>query len=278
MLVAPVALSAGAVSLLVNRALAALLPPDGLGPVIAAVAVMPEMAAAAWLLAGVIGGQAIALDAAASTSDRWPSLGAVFTRLAAGFPATFATAVVVIVHVAAIGAAGVGAAAALAAAPMTLLPRWGVSDGTARSLTLLVLLPLLVAGAAPLLWWLGRHAIAIAICPLEQLSPWAALRAARQTTKGRVWAVLGLVIVTQCASSVLVLLSRMTGSLATLLVAPDRFRPIFGEGPLRSPDGALVQLGATLAATFVMLPLMLLPFAVVAVAWRAGSSNRRDGA
>lgn len=273
LLVAPVAASAAAVWLVVDRALAALIPATAPGPIVAAVAVMPEMAGAAWLLAGVIGGQAIALDLAASAEGRWPTSGAVLGRLAARFPATLATAVLVIVHVAAIGAAGAGVAAALAAAPVTLLPRWGVSDGAARSLSLLVLLPLLIAGAIPVLWWLGRNAIAIALCALEPVSPWAALRTARRATKGRVWAVLGLVIVTQCASNVLVLLSRMTGSLATLLVAPDRFRPIFGEGPLRSADGASVQLGATLAATFVMLPLMLLPFAVVALVWRPDPSQ-----
>jgi hypothetical protein len=274
LLVAPIAASAGAAWLIVDRALAALLPVDTPGPIVAAVAVMPEMAGAAWLLAGVIGGQAIALHAAASPGGRWPTLGAVLSRLSSRFPATLAAAVLVIVHVAAIGAAGAGIAAALAAAPLTLLPRWGVSDGTARSLSLLVLLPLLVAGVTPVLWWLGRHAIAIAMCALEPISPWAALRAARRVTKGRVWAVLGLVIVTQCASNVLVLLSRMAGSLATLLVAPDRFRPIFGEGPLRSADGAIVQLGATLTAAIVMLPLMLLPFAVVTLAWRGHEDIR----
>jgi hypothetical protein len=271
-LVAPVVASAGAVWLLVDRALAALLPPDGPRPIVAAVAVMPHIAAAAWLLAGAIGGQAIALRE--GERHTWPALGDVLAQLASRFAATLAAAVLVIVHVAAIGAVGVGAAAALASAPMTLLPRWGVSEGAARSITLLLLLPLLVAGAAPVFWWLARHAIAIALCALEPISPWAALRAARDTTRGRVWAVLGLVIVTQCASNVLVLFSRMAGSLATLLVAPDRFRPIFGEGPLRSADGAIVQLGATLAATFVLLPLMLLPFAVVTVAWRNSGEPR----
>jgi hypothetical protein len=270
-LLAPLAVSAGLIHLVVDRAAAMLPPAEGAPALARALTVMPAVAAAAWLLAGAIGGQALALRAEHAAAGRWPSLGAVLATLAPRFLATLATTVLVVVSAAAIGVVSLGAAAAVAAAPMTLLPRWGVSDGSARSISLLLLLPLIVTGAAPVLWYLARHTIAIAISALEPRAPWAALRAARETTRGRVWAVLGLVIVTQCAGNVLVLLSRMVGSLATLLVAPDRFRPLFGEGPLRSADGAIVQLGATLAASFVMLPLMLLPFAVVTLAWRKPS-------
>ena len=83
---------------------------------------------------------------------------------------------------------------------------------------------------------------------------------------------LGLLLVTVVASNVFVLLCRAAGSLATLLLAPDHFRPIFGEGPLGSGAGAGVQLGATLAATFVTLPLMLLPLAVLSE-WMRGRGD-----
>jgi hypothetical protein len=266
-LVAPLAISAAAVYWLVDRAAQTVLPAHTPPWTARAAVIAPRFAAAAWLLAGVSAGQALALRAARDAGQAWPSLGSVLGALAPRFPRALATTMLVLVSAAAIGVLSIGAAAALAAAPMTLLPRWGVSDGSARSLSLLVLLPLLVAGVAPVLWFLSRSLPAIAVGAIASLSPVAALRASRAATRRRVWAVLGLVIVTQCASNVVVLLSRMAGSLGTLLVAPDLFRPIFGEGPLRSADGAVVQLAATLAATAVMLPLMLLPFAVVAVAW-----------
>ena len=274
-LTTPIAASAGAVYLIVDQAVRALSSDDASPLVVRAVAVMPGVTAAAWLLAGVSAGQALALRAARESADRWPALGSVLAALAPRFLAALATAVLVLVSAAAIGVLSLGSAAALAAAPMTFLPRWGVSGGSARSISLLLLLPLLVAGAAPILWYLARHTPAIALGALGALSPRTALRTARAATTRRAWAVLGLVIVTQCASNVVVLLSRMAGSLGTLLVAPDRFRPIFGEGPLRSADGAIVQLGATLAATFVMLPLMLLPFAVVALAWQDDAGQGR---
>jgi hypothetical protein len=270
-LLAPVAASAGVVHVGLAGAVAALA--DAPAPIAAAARAIPAVAAAAWLLAGAIGAQAIALREV-QTNASWPTLGRVFRRLTPRFLPTLAVSMLVIVHLLALIALGGGAAAGLAALPLTLLPRWGVSDGTARSIALLVLLPLLVAGVVPALWWFGRHAIAIPIQTLAPRSAWSALRTARQATRGRVGAVLGLVIVTQCAGNVLVLLSRMAGSLATLLVAPDRFRPIFGEGPLRSADGAIVQLGATLVATFVVLPLMLLPFSII---WSAWVAERTEG-
>jgi hypothetical protein len=81
--------------------------------------------------------------------------------------------------------------------------------------------------------------------------------------------------VTSLASQAIVLLTRAAGSLLTLLIAPERFRPIFGEGPLRSAAGAEVQLGATLLATFLTLPLVLLPLSVLCLHLRdAEQSNR----
>jgi hypothetical protein len=287
LLLTPSAVSAVAVYVLLERAREVLLP-DAPAAVIAATTVMPEIAALAWLLGGAIGSQVIALRAAARRSaalgaagpggdaGAWPSIGDVLGQLAPRFAAVVATSVLVTVHVAAIGALGAGVAAALAALPLSVFPRWGVSDGTARSIALLVLLPLLVAGAIPTFWWFGRHAIAIPVAALEHVSPWAALRAARHATRGRLGSVLGLFIVTSVFSNVFVLLSRMIGSLGTLLVAPDLFRPIFGEGPLKSADGAIVQLAATLLAAFVTLPLMLLPFAVLCLALRDGLRQAPD--
>lgn len=271
-LAAPIALSAGVARLLVDRAVRAVLPVDASPVALRAAALMPIVAAVAWVAAGVIAGQALTLRAEREDDGRWPSIGSILAALLPRFPGALATTVLILVSAAAIGAVTLGVAAALAAAPMTLLPRWGMSDGSARSISLLLLLPLLVAGAAPVLWFLARHMPAIALSALTPRSSLAALAESRAATKGRVWTVLGLVIVTQCASNVVVLLSRMAGSLGTLLIAPERFRPIFGEGPLRSADGAIVQLGATLAATFVMLPLMLLPFAVLVVEWSRGAT------
>ena len=195
-----------------------------------------------------------------------PPLRDVLVRLARRFAGTLATTVVVLVHVAALGALGAGAAAGLAWLPLGAAAALGASDGNraidgaARA-----------AAAAR-----GRpRAGAVVAGPARARdsvhAPSTDDRRGRRSgghatpTRGRVGSVLGLLVVTTVASSVLVLLCRAAGSLATLLVAPDRFRPIFGEGPLRSGAGAGVQLGATLAATFVTLPLVLLPLAVIAV-------------
>jgi hypothetical protein len=81
-------------------------------------------------------------------------------------------------------------------------------------------------------------------------------------------AVLGLLIVTVLANSILVILSRAAGSLVTLLFWREQFRPIFGEGPLdatATAAGGWVQLGATLFASVLTVPLVLLPLAVFAV-------------
>jgi hypothetical protein len=67
---------------------------------------------------------------------------------------------------------------------------------------------------------------------------------------------------------VLVLLSRAAGSLVTLLFWREQFRPIFGAGPLdvaSTGAGAWIQLGATIFANVLTVPLVLLPLAVLAV-------------
>lgn len=268
-LLAPLAVTAASVYWLVGRVVAALHPSDIPPQAAAALAALPPLAAGSWLLAGVVGAQAIALQESGATGAM-PRARDILQRLAPRFAGTLATAMLVVVHVVALGAVGAAVAAGLAWLPIGVLPRWGASQGTARSIALLVLLPLLVAGVVPAVWWFGRHAIAIPLHTLEGGSPWATLRTAGALTRGRVGPVLGLVIVTGVANSVLVLACRAAGSLMTLLVAPDWFRPIFGEGPLRSSAGAGVQLAATLVATFVTLPLVLLPLSVLCLAWRDG--------
>ena len=64
------------------------------------------------------------------------------------------------------------------------------------------------------------------------------------------------------------LLSRAAGSLVTLLFWREQFRPIFGAGPLDAAAtgaGAWIQLGATIFAHVMTVPLVLLPLAVLAV-------------
>jgi hypothetical protein len=281
----PAAASGAAVYWAVGRLVAGVLPGDPAPHVEAAAVVMPRLAAAAWIVAGMVAAQAIALRAAAR-GEHWlgtppagpTALAALLARVGPRFVGTLAATILVIVHVAVLGALGAGAAAALASLPLDLLPKLGASAGTARSISVLVLLPLLVAGSVPGVWWLSRHVLAIPLQALEGGSPWASLRAARAATRGRVGTVLGLLVVTALAGNIVILLARAAGSLGTLVAAPDHFRPIVGEGPLRSAAGSGVQLGATLAATFVALPLMLLPLAVLALALQDPVSSGADAA
>jgi len=258
-LLVPLALTAGVVYGLLAPALAHVLPANVPQALAVAATVIPRVAAVTWLIAGLAGAQALALR------DRTlPPLSRVAAVLVPRFAGIYAATTLVAVEVAALGALGAGLAAGLASLPLRMLPSMGAGDLTARSISLLVLLPLLVLGAVPAVWWLVRHVLAIPFQALDGGSPWASLRAARASSRGHVGAILGLLVVTAVASNVLVLVCRAAGSLATLLVAPGLFRPIFGEGPLRSAAGADVQRGATLLATLVMLPLMLLPLAVIA--------------
>ena len=64
----------------------------------------------------------------------------------------------------------------------------------------------------------------------------------------------------------MVLLARAVGSLLTLIVAPERFRPIFGRGPWAGAAGPEVQFATTVVAALLTLPLVTLPFSVVAFA------------
>ena len=227
-----------------------------------AVGVMPAVAATVWLLAAAVGAQALALAGWNGERDGRPAVVEVWRRLAPRLLGALAASTLVVVHVALLGLLGAAGAAGLAWLPLGVLPRLGVGEATARLLTLLVLLPLLVVGAVPALWWLGRHAMAIPLQVLAGGSAWASLRRARAATRGHAGSLLGLLLVTLLANQAVVLLTRAAGSLLTLIVAPEQFRPIFGEGPLRSTGGASVQIGATLLASLVTLPLVLLPLSV----------------
>jgi hypothetical protein len=170
------------------------------------------------------------------------------------------TLVALIVSV--LGLAGLGVAAGLAWLPQWLLPALGASAATAKAISLLVLLPLLVLGSAPAIWAFGRHVLAIPLAAILERPAIAILARGREMARGHTGSILGLFLVASLAGTVAVLLFRLAGSLATLMLAPDYFRPIFGSGPLESDAGLGVQIAMTAAATFLTLPLQLLPFAV----------------
>jgi len=262
-LLAPVALSAGLVWVLLERALAGVGAgqPDA---VTRAIAAIPKVAAGVWLFAGACGGQALALVALerGEAVYAWSVLPALVSRAVP----LLAIATLVFLGVASLGLLGLGLAGAIAHVPLILLPAAGASPNTAKSISLLVLLPLLVAGVLPALWWFGRHVLALPLGAVVAMSVGASLRYARQLSRGNLGTILGLFIVTTLASNVAVLLARAAGSLLTLLVAPDRFRPIFGTGPWAGAAGPEVQLLTTLAATLLTLPLITLAFSVTAFA------------
>ncbi len=262
-LLVPVAATAGLVFLAVRAALTAAGAGEATEAARRAVAVMPGLAAVIWLIGGGVGAQVLALRTLAA--GREPDVHATLLTVLPRLPRLLAVTAVVVVLVAAAGLAGAGAAAALAWVPRAALPALGASEATAKSLSLLVLLPLLVAGALPALWIFGRHVLAIPLAALRDEPPFASIAAGRRISRGHAGTVLGLFIVTALAGNVAVLLSRAAGSLVTLLVARDYYRPIFGAGPLDSSAGAWVQLGTTAAASLVMLPLLLLPCAILAV-------------
>lgn len=219
-----------------------------------------------WGLAGICGGQVCAL----LVLDRraHPHVNHLLLAVLRRAPRLLATASLLILVVLAAGLAGLAVAAALIWLPRIALPPLGVSAGTARTLSLLVTLPLLVAGALPILWAFGRYALALPLAVIAEKSPFTILALAARTSGGHRASIVGLTIVTLLANSVAVLLSRMAGSLVTLLFWREQFRPIFGEGPLEAAGtsaGAWVQLGATLFASVLTVPLVLLPLAVFAV-------------
>jgi hypothetical protein len=166
------------------------------------------------------------------------------------------------------GLVGLAVAAGFIYLPQLALPAFGVSAGTARTLSLLITLPMLVAGTAPALWALARYALALPLSAIVDASPFAVLSLSRRLSRGHGVSIVGLMVVTLLANTVLVLLSRAAGSLVTLLFWREQFRPIFGAGPLdvaSTGAGAWIQLGATIFANVLTVPLVLLPLAVLAV-------------
>lgn len=219
-----------------------------------------------WGLAGVSGGQVcvlLVLDRRAH-----PHVNHVLLAVLRRAPRLLATASLLILVVLGAGLVGLAMAAGLIWLPRIALPPLGVSEGTARTLSLLITLPLLVAGALPILWTFGRYALALPLAVIAEKSPFTIMAMAARVSVGHRLSIVGLTIVTLLANSVAVLLSRMAGSLVTLLFWREQFRPIFGEGPLDAAGtsaGAWIQLGATLFASALTVPLVLLPLAVFAV-------------
>ncbi len=116
------------------------------------------------------------------------------------------------------------------------------------------------------MWWFGRHVLALPLAAVAPLSVGTSLRAARRLSRGHLGTILGLFVVTALASNVAVLLARAAGSLVTLIIVPERFRPIFGTGPWKGAAGPEVQLVTTIVASLLTLPLVTLTFSVVAFA------------
>jgi hypothetical protein len=223
-------------------------------------------AALVWGLAGVGGGQICAL----LVLDRraHPGVNMVLLAVLRRAPRLLAAASLLVVVVGAAGLLGLAVAAGLIYLPQLVLPALGVSTGTARTLSLLITLPMLVAGLAPALWALARYALALPLSAIADTSPFAVLSLSRRLSRGHGVSIVGLVLVTLLANSVVVLLSRAAGSLVTLLFWREQFRPIFGAGPLDAAStgaGAWIQLGATIFANVLTVPLVLLPLAVLAV-------------
>lgn len=242
-----------------------------LGPDAAAETVQGSMAAAwtavlVWGLAGVGGGQICAL----LVLDRRarPGVNMVLLAVLRRAPRLLATASVLVVVIGTAGLVGLALAAGLIYLPQLALPAFGVSSGTARTLSLLITLPMLVAGLTPAVWALARYALALPLSAIADASPFAVLGLSRRLSHGHGVSIVGLLVVTLLANSVLVLLSRAAGSLVTLLFWREQFRPIFGAGPLDAAStgaGAWIQLGATMFANLLTAPLVLLPLAVLAV-------------
>jgi hypothetical protein len=265
-LLLPVIATGGLVFLAIRSAIHGSLGPGADPEVVRASMSAAWAAVVVWGLAGVCGGQVCAL----LVLDRraHPHVNHVLLAVVRRAPRLLATASLVLLGVLAAGLAGLTVAAGLIWLPRVALPPLGVSPGTAQTLSLLVMLPLLVAGVLPVLWTFGRYALALPLSVIAEKSPFTILALAARMSAGHRLSIIGLTIVTLLANSIAVLLSRMAGSLVTLVFWREQFRPIFGEGPLDAAGtsaGAWVQLGATLFASTLTVPLVLLPLAVFAV-------------
>jgi hypothetical protein len=265
-LVLPVVATGAVIFAAVRAAALGSIGPGADPAVLRTVPPMAWAAAIVWGLAGVTGGQICALLVLDNHGN--PAVNSVLLAVLRRSPRLLATASLLVVLVAGAGLAGLGVATALIWAPRILLPAMGLTAGTARSLSLLIALPLLVAGTAPALWVLGRHVIALPLAAVAETSPFAILGLARRLSRGHVFSILGLLVVTDLANTAVVLLCRAAAALGTLLVWPSQFRPIFGTGPLDAATtdvGAMILLGATAVAAIVTLPLLFLPVSVFAV-------------
>ena len=265
-LLLPVIATGAVIFLAVKTAILGTLGPGILPETMKVAMVAPWTAVVVWALAGIGGGQICAL----LVLDRRAHPGVNMVLLAAlrRAPRLLATASLLVVVVGLALVAGLAIAAGLIYLPQLALPPLGVSPGTARTLSLLITLPMLVAGTAPALWALARYGLALPLSAIAETSPFAILALARRVSLGHGVTVIGLLIVTLLANSILVILSRAAGSLVTLLFWREQFRPIFGAGPLYAAAtgaGAWIQLGATIFANVVTVPLVLLPRAVLAV-------------
>jgi hypothetical protein len=227
---------------------------------------MAWSAALVWGLAGITGGQICALLVLDGGGN--PAVNGVLLAVLRRSPRLLATASLIVVLVGGAGLIGIGLATGLIWSPRLLLPMIGVSADTARALSLLIALPLLVAGTLPALWMLGRHVIALPLAAVAETSPFTIVGLAHRLSRGHAGAILGLLIITDLANTAVVLLCRAAAALFTLVVWPSQFRPIFGTGPLDAATthpGAMILLGATVVGGLVTLPLFFLPISVFAV-------------
>lgn len=265
-LLLPVIATGWVIFLAVRSAVIGTLGPGVLPETVKAAMAAPWTAVVVWALAGVGGGQICAL----LVLDRraHPGVNMVLLAVLRRAPRLLATASLLVVVIGLAGLVGLTVAAGLIYLPQLVLPALGVTTGTARTLSLLITLPMLVAGCAPAIWALGRYALALPLSAIAEKSPFAILALSRRLSRGHAVSIVGLMLVTLLANSVLVLLSRAAGSLVTLLFWREQFRPIFGAGPLDAAAtgaGAWIQLGATIFANVLTAPLVLLPLAVIAV-------------
>jgi hypothetical protein len=265
-LLLPVIATGAVIFLAVRTALVGSLGPGARADLLQAAMAGPWTAALVWGLAGIGGGQICAL----LVLDRraHPGVNMVLLAVLRRAPRLLAASSLLVVTVGVAGLAGLAAAAGLIYLPQLVLPPLGVAFGTARTLSLLITLPLLVAATVPVFWALARYALVLPLSAIGETSPFAVFRLSRQVSRGHAVAIIGLLLVTASANSILVLLCRTAGSLVTLLFWRDQFRPIFGAGPLEAAStgaGAWIQLGATIFAHVLTVPLVLLPLSVLAV-------------
>jgi len=265
-LLLPVIATGGVIFLAVQTAILGTLGPGTLPETVQAGMAAPWTAVLVWALAGIGGGQICAL----LVLDRraHPGVNMVLLAVLRRAPWLLATASLLVVAVGLAGLLGLAVAAGVIYSPQLLLPALGVSAGTARTLSLLIMLPTLVAALIPPYWVLARYALALPLSAIAEASPFAVFRLSRRLSSGHAFAILGLLHVTAVANAILLLLFRAGGSLVTLLFWREQFRPIFGAGPLDPAStgaGAWIQLGATLFAHVLTAPLVLLPLAVLAV-------------